>query len=336
MTTKRPNTSKTALEIVFGTMTFGEEGKEQARVHYLPTCQKILDIFAAHGHNELDTARVYSGGTTEQYLGELEVQTKQGYKLATKLLPRKELGYDHTAEGLRKAVKESLSALNFNKVDILYLHAPDRQVPYLDTCRVMNELHKEGVYDEFGLSNYMSWEVAEIVYICRANNWIVPTVYQGLYNAISRSIEPELIPCLRKLGLRFYAFNPLAGGFFTGRYANKEAEVDKGGRFDPDRNQGKMYRQRYWNDTFFDAIESLKPVAQTHNLTLTEIALRWIVHHSQLKKEHGDTVIIGASSVAHIEQNLNDFEKGPLPAAVLKAVDDAWDIVKPVQPKYFH
>jgi len=181
----------------------------------------------------------------------------------------------------------------------------------------------------------MAWEVAEIVYICRANNWIVPTIYQGLYNAISRAIEPELIPCLRKFGLKFYAFNPLAGGFFSGRYT-KDSEVGKGTRFDPDRNQGKMYRQRYWNDAFFKAIESIKPVAQAHNLTLTEIALRWIVHHSQLKKEHGDAVIIGASSVAHIEQNLIDFEKGPLHEEILKAVDEAWESVKAVQPKYFH
>ena len=69
----------------------GEEGKEQARTHDFPTCQKILDIFAAHGHNELDTARVYGAGTCEQYLGKMEVQTKQGYKLATKVCVRSAL-----------------------------------------------------------------------------------------------------------------------------------------------------------------------------------------------------------------------------------------------------
>jgi aflatoxin B1 aldehyde reductase len=200
----------------------------------------------------------------------------------------------------------------------------------------MNELHKEGVYAEFGISNYMSWEVAELVYICKNNGWIQPTIYQGLYNGISRAVEPELFPCLRKFGIRFYAFNPLAGGFFTGRYTNKDAGVEKGGRFDPDRQQGKMYRQRYWNDTFFGALESLKPVAEAHKLTITEIALRWIVHHSLLKKEFGDKVIIGASSVEHIEENLKDFEKGPLPEEVVKAVDEAWEIVKPAQPKYWH
>jgi len=331
----RANTSKTALEIVFGCMTFGGEGKEQARVHDLPTCQKILDIFGSHGHNELDTARFYGAGTCEEYLGKLEVQTKQGYKLATKIFPKRDAGYDHTPEGIRKAVKESLQALQVSKFDILYLHAPDREVPYEVTCKVMNELHKEGVYDEFGLSNYAAYEVAEIVYISKTNGWIVPTIYQGLYNGIARGVEPELLPCLKKFGIKFYAYNPLAGGFFTGRYTNKDSEVEQGARFDPNRWQGQMYRQRYWKDEFFNTLENLKPVAEKNGLTLTEIALRWIVHHSQLKKEKGDKVIIGASSEAQITENLRDFEKGPLPEEVLKAVDHAWDIVKPVQPPYF-
>jgi len=316
-------------------MTFGSPDKENTRVHDLPTCQKILDIFAEHGHNELDVARVYGGGSSEEYLGKLEVQTKQHFKVATKVAPNRQAGYDHTPEGLRRAVKLSLAALNVTKFDILYLHAPDRETPYIDTCRTMNELHKEDVYDEFGISNYAAWEVAELVYICRANGWIAPTIYQGLYNGIGRAVEPELLPSLKKFGLKFYAFNPLAGGFFTGRYTSKDEAVEKGARFDPDRRQGQMYRDRYWKDQYFTALENLKPVAEKHNLTLVEIALRWIVHHSQLKKENGDKIIIGASSVAQIEQNLADFEKGPLPEEVLKAVDSAWETVKPVQPRYF-
>lgn len=326
--------AKTAINIVFGCMTFGEEGKEQARIHDLKTCQQVLDVFKQYGHNELDTARFYGGGTCEEYLGKMEVQTKQGFKLATKVFPVPE--YDHTPEGIRRAMTDSLAALKVKKVDIYYLHAPDRKVPFVDTCRTINELHKEGLFTEFGISNYMAWEVAEIVYICRANNWIQPTIYQGLYNGIRRSVEPELFPCLRKFGIKFYAFNPLAGGFFTGRYSNKETVVEEGGRFDPNRRQGKMYRQRYWNDTFFDTIEQLKPIAQAHNVTIVEIALRWMVHHSQLKREHGDAIIIGASSAQQLQQNLEAFEKGPLPEEVVQAVDGAWERVKAVQPKYFH
>ena len=71
-----------------------------------------------------------------------------------------------------------------------------------------------------------------------------------------RRVEPELFPCLRKFGLSFYAFNPLGGGFFTGKYKpSPDAPIEAGARFDPNRQQGKFYRSRYWNDYYFKALE---------------------------------------------------------------------------------
>ena len=97
----------------------------------------------------------------------------------------------------------------------------------------------------------------------------------------------------------------VGGGFFTGRYRSLEdpnAASDPGSRFDPNTWQGKMYRERYWNAPYFNALTKIEAVAQKHGLTLAEIALRWISHHSLLKREYGDAVLIGASSVKHIEQ----------------------------------
>ncbi len=85
-----------------------------------------------------------------------------------------------------------------------------------------------------------------------------------------------------------------------------------------------MYRKRYWNETYFKAIETIKPAAEKHGLGLSEVALRWLMHHSELSNERGDAVIIGASSKNHIEGNLVAFEKGALPEDVVKAVDEAW------------
>ena len=84
------------------------------------------------------------------------------------------------------------------------------------------------------------WEVAEIVGICKANGYIQPTAYQGIYNAIHRKVEPELFPCLRKYGIAFYEFNPLGGGFFTGRYRSMQDSAEPGSRFDPSKGQGKV------------------------------------------------------------------------------------------------
>ena len=96
--------------------------------------------------------------------------------------------------------------------------------------------------------------------------------------------------------------NTVGGGFFTGRYRSLQDTSEAGSRFDPDTIQGKAYRVRYWNEPYFNALAKIEVVAQKHGLTLAEIALRWISHHSLLKREHGDAVLIGASSVEHIEQ----------------------------------
>jgi aflatoxin B1 aldehyde reductase len=229
----------------------------------------------------------------------------------------------------------SLKALNTKKVDIWYLHGPDRTTPYEETMRGVNDLYKEGLFDRFALSNYMAWEVAQICEICEHNGYVKPVVYQGVYNALHRSIEPELMKCLRHYNMGFYAYNPLGGGFFTGQL-KKEAEVEKGSRFDPNKWQGKSYRARYWNDSYFEALDIVRPVAEKHNLTMAEVALRWMTHHSVLGREYPDAILIGASSTKHIDQNLKDLEKGPLPEDVVEALDQAWEKVKPLCTKYWH
>ncbi|KAK5130704.1 hypothetical protein LTR08_001734 [Meristemomyces frigidus] len=204
--------------------------------------------------------------------------------------------------------------------------------------RAVNDLYKEGHFTRFALSNYQAWEVAQICELCKANNWIQPSVYQGVYNALHRSIEPELLPCLRHYGIALYNYNPLAGGYLTSRYhrEDQDAAIEKGSRFDPNKWQGKMYRSRYWNDAYFDALEILRPVAAKHGLTEAECALRWMTHHSELKREYGDAIIIGASSVRHLEDNMLDLEKGPLPEEVVQALDKGWEGCKGISIRYWH
>ena len=99
-----------------------------------------------------------------------------------------------------------------------------------------------------------------------------------------------------------------------------------------------MYRERYFKKGTFDALKIVEDVAKKHNLTLLEIALRWTVHHSELKtrvKGGNDGVIIGVSSFGQLESNLADLEKGPLPDEVVQALDEAWLVAKATAPTYF-
>ncbi|CAD6454880.1 a16b93cc-ff00-480a-a7e1-8153de832116 [Sclerotinia trifoliorum] len=331
--------ANTKLPIVLGAMTFGKPGVMQVRVGDIKDVTSMIEIFQSHGHNEIDTARVYGLGSSEEYLGQLQPSyPDRGIIMATKLYPYNTNGIKitHSADDLRLHLDKSLKALGVEKVDIFYLHAPDRSTPYEETLAMCDVLHKEGKFNRFGISNYTAWEVAQIQELCIKNNWIRPTVYQGVYNAIQRSIEPELIPCLHHYNMSFYAFNPIAGGYLTSRYHRHQESVEASSRFDASHVQGQIYRKRYWNDTMFDALDIIRGAANKEALTEVECALRWLMHHSLLEAGRGDKIIIGASSEAHLRENLEDLEKVPLGEKVVEALDRAWAKTKAVAGSYFH
>jgi len=320
--------------VILGLMTLGPDESKGARITSVDEYNKILDYFQGRGYNEVDTARVYVGGLQESFTRSANWQSR-GLTLATKCAPL-EPGM-HKPDKLRGQCEASLEELGTGCVDIYYLHVPDHSVPYEETLEGINALHKEGKFVQFGLSNYAAWEVAEIYNICKERGFVKPTVYQAMYNAITRGIDPELIPCCRKYGIDIVIYNPLAGGIFSGKYKTKD--VPKEGRYsDISSRQGAMYRERYFKDAVFDALNIIEPVVQKHNLTLLETALRWCVHHSELKtkvKGGNDGIIIGISSLKQLESNLADLEKGPLPEEVVKVLDEAWLITKPTTPAYF-
>jgi len=315
-------------------MTLGPSEAKGARITSLDTYNTVLDTFQSRGYNEVDTARVYIDGEQEAFTRAANWSSR-GLTLATKCAPTSPGA--HSPSALRATCELSLKELGADCVDIYYLHAPDHSVPYAETLAAVNTLHKEGKFVQFGLSNYAAWEVAEIWNICNEKGWVKPTVFQAMYNAITRQIEPELIPCCRKYKIDIVIYNPLAGGIFSGKY--KTADLPAEGRYSAvaDR-QGKMYRERYFKDATFDALKLIEPVVQKHGLTLLETALRWCVHHSALKtraKGGNDGVIIGISSLAQLESNLTDLEKGPLPDEVVRVLDEAWLITKPTTTAYF-
>ncbi|CCO33300.1 hypothetical protein BN14_07374 [Rhizoctonia solani AG-1 IB] len=227
---------ETRVPLIFGTMIMGEAGKNGVRNSDLNECQTILDTFFSHGHTEIDTARMYAEGTTEAHLSRLNLGNAT---VDTKVYPA-EPGW-HSPERIRAKFAESLEKLGRKKVRVFYLHAPDRSVPFEDTLGEVDKMYKEGLFEILGLSNYAAWEVAEIIGICRAKGYVEPKIYQAMYNAITRAIEPELVPCLRKFGIRLVVYNPLAGGFFAGKLSGTE-DVPQEGRFKSGDAMGKMYR----------------------------------------------------------------------------------------------
>ena len=108
-------------------------------------------------------------------------------------------------------------------------------------------------------------------------------------------------------------------------------------RFDPDRAQGKLFHGPILERSLFSmALDILRPVAKKNGLTESDCALRWMAHHSELKKDLGDGIIVGASSTRHLEENLQALDQGPLPQEVVDALDAGWAKIRGMPLKYWH
>ena len=164
-------------------MTFGPDEAAGARITSLDEYNKCLDYFQSQGYDEVDTARIYIGGAQEAFTAAAHWK-ERGLTLATKWYPH-EPGA-HKPAVLREMLLKSLAELKTDCVDIFYLHAADRSVPFAETLEECDKLHKEGRFVQLGLSNFTAFEVAEVVITCQERGWVRPTVYQGMYNAISQ------------------------------------------------------------------------------------------------------------------------------------------------------
>ena len=310
------------MKQILGTMTFGDQVNQD-------TAQSMLDVFLASGKHELDTAYEYCDGRTEEMLGVLLPPTKRkGVYIASKVNPWNDEGLQ--PEGIRKQFAEILQRLGRDNIDLLYLHSPDLETPVVETLECCFELYQQGKFRDFGLSNYSSWQVAEVVEICRRNGWMEPTVYQGMYNALTRDVERELFPCLRNYGISFNAYNPLAGGLLTGKYGSLDDSPDSG-RF----SDKKTYKGRYWKQDYFEVLQKLGVACKEHGLTPTQAAMSWLVNHSLLDSEQGDGIILGVSKIEHLKANMAACKHAPLDQAILDILDQGWEIIKPNCFRYF-
>jgi aflatoxin B1 aldehyde reductase len=310
------------MKVILGTMTFSDQVDE-------PGTREMLRVFSEAGNSELDTAYQYQDGETEKLLGNILADgTAEDFILATKVNPWD--GDGLKPDEVRRQFSESLERLQMDSVDLLYLHGPDLDTPVTETLEVCWELFQQGRFKRFGLSNFASWQVAEAVEICRHKGWMVPAVYQGLYNALNRDVERELLPCLRNYGISFNAYNPLAGGMLTGKHRDF-SQAPPSGRFEGN----ESYQDRYWKQDYFDALDLFVDACRENSIRPSDAALRWLVQHSHMSAQCGDGIILGASKIDHLKQNMAGSADEALPGNIVEALDHGWERVRPDCFKYF-
>ena len=303
-----------------GTMTFGSQAD-------LEESQRMTDRCLDAGVNFFDTANVYNQGLSEEILGKTLGAKRSKVVLASKVRgkingPPAYGGLSRAA--IRRAIEESLRRLGTDYLDLYYLHQPDDDVPIEETLDTMEGLRKEGKIRHPALSNYSAWQMCEIHWICEKNGYEPPWVAQPMYNLAARGIEQEYLAFTTRQGMSNVCYNPLAGGLLTGKQ-RKGQDPLAGSRFDGN----QMYLSRYWHDEYFDTVEELRTVARQAGISLVQLSIRWL-----LQQNGADCVILGASKLAQLEENLGALDIPALEPVHLEACDRVWKGLRGPAPAY--
>lgn len=287
-------------EICLGTMTFGHQCDDKASF-------AIMDRAADHGVTFIDTADVYpvpptpeTAGRSEEIVGAWLKGRRHRFVLATKC--RMRVGHGPNDEGLSRrhimqAVEDSLRRLATDYIDLYQTHSPDPDTPQDETLRALDDLVRQGKVRYIGCSNYPAWQLALSLGESARHGWARFDCVQPRFNLLYREIESELLPLCRDQGIGVIAYNPLAGGFLSGKYRSAE-ELVPGTRFTLGKT-GDLYRERYWQQAQFEAVEQLRQYFQPRGRALVQVAVAWVLGQPGIT-----SAIVGASRAEQLDESL--------------------------------
>ncbi|MGG1554050.1 aldo/keto reductase [Paenibacillus ferrarius] len=306
---KLTSTSLHVSQLCLGTMMFGGQTSEADSL-------KIMDYAFEHGINFVDTANTYNQGESERIIGKALTGRRDEIIVATKV--RGQMGSNPNNAGLSRrniisAVDSSLNRLQTDYIDIYYMHAPDYETSIEETLETMSGLVKSGKIRYIGVSNYAAWQIADMLSVCDKRNYIPPIITQNVYNLITRGIEAELIPFLGAHDMGMVIYNPIAGGFLTGKHMSGLPVQNS--RF----SNSEVYYNRYWSDENFDAVAKLTKIAEECGQSLLQLAMKWCASRSSVT-----SIITGVSRLSQIQQNISSMEGKSLDSGTLLKCDDVW------------
>jgi aryl-alcohol dehydrogenase-like predicted oxidoreductase len=321
-TTNHPPQTPAISRLVLGTMTFGDTADEA-------TAANMVDEALDAGITTIDTANAYAGGATEEILSRLLKGRRDQVILATKAgMPHPDHA-DNTPlspQGLRNSVDGSLRRLGIERIDLFYLHQPDRATPLQDTLRTVADLVGEGKIGALGVSNFAAWQIADTIHAAQEVGAPTPVVAQQLYNLVARRVEEEYLEFAATHSIHTMVYNPLGGGLLTGKHSFDAKPT--GGRYG-DSKLAAMYTQRYWDRQLFDAIGDLAAIAEDAGLPLAELSLRWLSYRDGV-----GSVLLGGSKVEQLRMNIKAVADGPLPEDVVSACDAVGAQLRGPMPAY--
>ncbi|CAN5230069.1 aldo/keto reductase [soil metagenome] len=308
-------------ELCLGTMTFGSGGGMFAAIGQLGQSDADALVKAAidAGVNFLDTANVYSNGTSEEVTGQalknLGIR-REDVVLATKVLGP--MGSGPNARGASRGhimdqVKASLARLGTDHIDLYQIHGWDPLTPIEETVRALDDLVRQGHVRYVGVSNWAAWQIAKALGISERLGLARFESTQSYYTLVGRDLERELVPMMRSEQVGLMVWSPLAGGYLSGKYRDGQDGRRAAFDFPPvDQTRGGV------------VLAALDKVAATKGVSVARVALAWLLH-----QPHVSSVIVGAKRPDQLADNLAAID------VVLDADDlAALDAASALSPEY--
>ena len=299
-------------EAALGTMTFGPERgwgapKDESR--------KVYDAFREAGGNFIDTANIYTDGTSESFLGEFLEGHRDSVVLATKY-SNAAPGNDPNAAGnhrksMMQAVEASLKRLRTDYIDLYWVHIWDAITPVEEVMRGLDDLVRQGKVLYVGISDVPAWWIAQANTLADLRGWSRFIGLQIPYNLIERTVERELIPMAKALDIGVTAWSPLSNGVLTGKYhGHGGSEL---GRMNSETMKTFMPEQQRATRI----VAAVKIVSEQTGCSMAQVALAWLRY-----RPVPVIPIIGARKLTQLQDNLASFDL-ELSAEHLKSLEEA-------------
>jgi aryl-alcohol dehydrogenase (NADP+) len=302
-------------------MTFGFQCDEE-------TSFAVLNRAFDSGIRFIDSADVYplggsleTVGRTEEILGRWmrECKNRDSVILATKCAGAMGPGPNDVGLSrfhIQRAIEESLRRLGTDTIDLYQVHSFDPRTPIEETLRALEDIVRSGKVRYIGCSNYPGWRLAQAISTSERLGIARYDSVQPRYNLLYREIETELLPLCRSEGLGVVVYNPMAGGFLSGKY-KKGDDPWEGSRFLLG-TAGRRYQQRYWHDAHFDAVDRFREEVTARGQTPASVAIAWVLAQPGIT-----SAIVGASSADQLTASLDavDIE---FDDELRKICDEVW------------
>jgi aryl-alcohol dehydrogenase-like predicted oxidoreductase len=287
-----------------GTMTFGADwgwgaDKDEAA--------KIFGTYVERGGNFIDTANMYTNGTSEQFVGEFASSHRDQLVIATKYTMATHPGDPNSGGNHRKSmirsVERSLRSLQTDYIDLLYLHSWDFTTPVEEILRAMDDLVSSGKVLYVGISDAPAWQVSRMQAIAELRGWAPLVALQIEYSLVERTVERDLIPMAQELGLGVLPWSPLASGVLAGKYTAADLDHDGGTAGAAGTRKNVAAANNSLTERSLAIADVAKTVAARNDRLPSQVAIAWTLRNPTVTSP-----IIGARTLAQLEDNLGALD----------------------------